>query len=203
MRFVVPKDLVRACLAPVVISCVVVSSASAQTVFGHRSTPAPSGGPAAVNPADPYGLLRDVTPKEASLSRSALRATTFKVSTFFSNLAILSYGSGGIVGGMVLATAAAVESWGVYTLNDYVWDRYAPARPNEGKEFDANASFWRTSEKFLTYKPVVASFKYASIYLYTGSASIALVYGTTTILSNTVEFYANNFAWDLYDCKCG
>jgi hypothetical protein len=31
---------------------------------------------------------------------------------------------------------------------------------------------WRNTAKFLTYKPVVASLKLASLYVYTGSAAI-------------------------------
>ena len=41
-----------------------------------------------------------------------------------------------------------------------------------GEAFDAGADVWRNTAKFLTYKPVVASLKLASLYVYTGSAAI-------------------------------
>ena len=45
------------------------------------------------------------------------------------------------------------------------------------------------------------SLKILSIYAYTGSRSVALIYGTATIMTNTVVFYANNLAWDYYDWR--
>ncbi len=41
--------------------------------------------------------------------------------------------------------------------------------------------------------------KLTTLYLYTASASVALVFGTATVVANTAVFYANNLAWDYYD----
>jgi uncharacterized membrane protein len=136
-----------------------------------------------------------------SLTHSATKATTFKIATIVSNLAIFSYGTGGIVGGGILTAFNVSKSWGLFTANDYLWDKYFPADKNQdsGQAFDTKASFWRTSGKFLTYKPVDTAIKFASIYLYTGSAAVMLVYGTASSVVNTGVFYVNDFAWNLYD----
>ena len=118
-----------------------------------------------------------------------------------SNLAIFSYGTGGLVGGGILTVFNVSKSWGLFTANDYLWDKYFPSDKNQdsSKAFDAKQSFWRTTGKFLTYKPVDTAIKFASIYLYTGSAAVMLVYGTASAVTNTGVFYVNDFAWNLYD----
>jgi len=92
-------------------------------------------------------------------------------------------------------------SWVVYTTNDYMWDSYAPptTKQSQDEAFDATADVWRNTGKYLTFKPVVASLKLASLYLWTGSAAIAATFGTAAIMTNTVVFYVNNVAWDWYD----
>jgi uncharacterized membrane protein len=144
----------------------------------------------------------DATPaNNASLTHSALKATTFKIGTTGTNLAILSYAAGGIIGGAALTTFLLGSSWVIYTANDYLWDSYAPpaAKQTDTGTFDATADVWRNTGKFLTYKPVIASIKLASLFAYTGSAGVTAVFGTASILTNTVVFYANNMAWDFYD----
>jgi uncharacterized membrane protein len=137
----------------------------------------------------------------ASLTHSALKATTFKVGSTATNIAVLSYAAGGIAGGAVLTTFMLASSWALYTANDYLWDSYAPpaTKQSESEEFDAGADVWRNTGKFLTYKPVIASIKLGALYVYTGSAAIAATFGTASILTNTAVFYVNNVAWDLYD----
>lgn len=142
-----------------------------------------------------------VPPATGSLTHSAFKATTFKIAAFVSNLAIFSYGTGGLVGGGILTVFNVSKSWGLFTANDYLWDKYFPSDKNQdfSKAFDAKQSFWRTTGKFLTYKPVDTAIKFASIYLYTGSAAVMLVYGTASAVTNTGVFYVNDFAWNLYD----
>jgi uncharacterized membrane protein len=41
------------------------------------------------------------------------------------------------------------------------------------------------------------------LYAYTGSLAVTTIFGTASILTNTVVFYANNMAWDLYDWYAG
>jgi len=137
----------------------------------------------------------------ASISHSALKATTFKVGTAAVNLTMLSYAAGGLVGGAALTTFVTATSWAIFTVNDYLWDSYAPSpvKQNAGQSFDASADVWRNTGKYLTYKPVVVSVKLAALYLYTGSASVALVFGTASAVANTAVFYGNNMAWDYYD----
>jgi uncharacterized membrane protein len=137
----------------------------------------------------------------ASLSHSAVKATTFKVATVVTNLAIFSAGTGSVVGGTLLTAFNVSKSWALFTANDYAWDTWFPSNANKdaGKEFNVKDSFWRTTGKFLTYKPVDTAVKFASIYLYTGSAAVMLVYGTASAVMNTGVFYANDVAWDYYE----
>ena len=120
---------------------------------------------------------------------------------FVVNMAVFSAGTGSVVGGTLLTVFNVSKSWLLYAGNDYLWDRYIPTDANKdsGKSFDAKQSFWRNTGKFLTYKPVDTAIKFASIYLYTGSASVMLIYGSASALLNTGVFYGNNFTWDLYD----
>jgi uncharacterized membrane protein len=142
-----------------------------------------------------------VAPASASLTHSALKATTFKVGSTAANLGILSYAAGGIVGGAGLTTFMLGSSWLLYTANDYLWDAYAPppVKQTEDQGFDATADVWRNTWKFATYKPVIASVKFAALYAYTSSAAITAVFGTASVLTNTAVFYLNNVAWDAYD----
>lgn len=139
-------------------------------------------------------------PPDASLRHSALKATTYKAGTTVVNFAIFTYAAGGAAGGATLAVIALGASWTLYTVNDYLWDRLAPPRKREdGVAFDTQADVWRNTKKFMTYKPAIAAFKYATVYAYTGSVVTTAVAGTATVLVNTVVFYANNVAWDYYD----
>jgi uncharacterized membrane protein len=138
---------------------------------------------------------------DPSLSYSALKATTYKIGTSLANFGILSYAAGDFSGGTVLAIANTAASWVMYTTNDYLWDTFSPApsKTRADQSFDTSAEFWRNTGKFLTYKPPVFLFKLASIYVYTGSATTALLFGPASSLTNTVVFYINITAWDLYD----
>lgn len=151
---------------------------------------------------DPVVVNTDVdTTDGASLGHSAIKATTFKMGSTVANVALLSYATGGIVGGVALSAFMLGSSWLVYTANDYMWDRYEPppARQAAGESFDFGANAWRNTLKFITFKPVVASLKVASIYVYTGSIGVATMFGAASIVSNGAIFYANNMAWDMYD----
>jgi uncharacterized membrane protein len=141
----------------------------------------------------------------ASLKHSALKATTFKVGSSATNLAILSYATGNVIGGAALTAFMLGSSWVIYTANDYLWDSYAPppTRLTDSQAFDATADVWRNTGKFLTYKPMIASIKLAALYVYTGSAAVTAVFGTASILTNTAVFYVNNVAWDFYDWHAG
>jgi hypothetical protein len=53
-------------------------------------------------------------------------------------------------------------------VNDYFWEKLYPPVLSKDGSFDAQQSAWRTTLKYMTGKPVVASIKVAAIYLYTG-----------------------------------
>lgn len=118
---------------------------------------------------------------------------------FAVNMVVFSAGTGSVVGGTLLTVFNVTKSWGLFTANDYLWDRYFPTDANKdsGKSFDVKQNFWRNTGKFLTYKPVDTAIKFASIF--TGSASVMLIYGTASSVLNTGVFYVNDLAWDYYD----
>jgi uncharacterized membrane protein len=187
-----------AVLAALVVSGLSIGSATAQTAPAPRPTSAIL--PSAVLPAQ-AGSTATADPENASLGHSALKATTFKAGSSVVNFAVLSLAAGGAGGGAVLTLLALGASWTLYTANDYLWDRFdpAPVKQHAGDTFDATEDLWRNTKKFLTYKPAIAAFKYASIFLYTGSAATTLVAGTVVVVANTGVFYVNNTAWDFYD----
>src|ERR1700733_1508481 len=57
----------------------------------------------------------------------------------------------------------------------------------------------RSEAQYMTGKPVVASIKIAAVYVYTGSAVTALVYGTAATAGASAIFFVNNLASDFYD----
>jgi uncharacterized membrane protein len=138
---------------------------------------------------------------DASVMRSAERATTFKVLTSITNLAILTTATGSLIAGTALTGVTVVTSWSAYVLNDYLWDTYdpAPSAADGTQSFNAEQTLWRTTKKYLTFKPLATSAKFAALYLWTGSMGATLVYGTASAFANTVSFYVNNLGWDYYD----
>lgn len=175
----------RALCATALAACLSTGSAIAQT----------SSAPAASIPAAPAGSTG------ASLSHSALKATTFKVAATITGWFIYSAAAGGVAGGTALTAFTTVGSWLLYTGNDYLWDTYAPppARQVPGQSFDKAEDAWRTTKKFLTYTPAVMTLAWGSIYVYTGSAATMLTFGAAMTVVKTSVFYANNIAWDYYD----
>jgi uncharacterized membrane protein len=163
--------------------------------------------PALAQTAPVQGIVGQITLAEiapsndASLTHSAFKATTFKLGTTVTNLTLLSYATGGVVGGVALTAFITASSWLLYTANDYAWDTYDPPPPKlaANESFDASGDVWRNTKKFLTFKPVIASLKVASLFVWTGSVATTAVFGTAAIVTNTAVFYVNNVAWDFYD----
>jgi len=138
--------------------------------------------------------------KDASVGRSAVRATTYKIGTATINLGLLTFALGSATGGTVLAAGTAVTSWLLYTANDYLWDYYSPLpAPVPGQPYDAAASAARTTQKFIVYKPIGMAQKFAWLYAYTGNVATTATWGTATAAANAVWYYANEMAWDWYD----
>ena len=178
---ILPRLLLAASLA--------LGALLAETGAARCATAADTGSP-------PAGALSG----DASLAHSAEKAATFNIAVVLTNFATFSAGTGSIIGGGILTAVNVAKSLLLYTANDYAWDTCFPVDiTGENKEFDASASVWRTTEKFLTYKPVSIAIKFASIFLYTGSVPVMLVYGTTSEAASTGIFFLNNFAWDAYD----
>jgi len=168
----------------------VIGGLLAQTHTARSTTPSDTGSPQ--TGAQPGG---------AALTHSAAKATTFNITVMLTNLVIFSAGTGSVVGGGVLTAFNITKSLFLFTANDYVWDTYFPndTRQDGNREFDTSQSLWRTTEKFLTYKPISAAIKFASIFVYTGSVPIMIAYGTASEVVNAGVFYLNDFTWGLYD----
>jgi uncharacterized membrane protein len=162
----------------------------AQTEAARSATPSETGSP-------PVGAQ----PGDASLTHSAEKAATFNIAVVLTNFVTFSAGTGSVIGGGILTAFNVAKSLVLYTANDYAWDTYFPVEPNKegNKQFDASHSIWRTTQKYLTYKPISIAIKFASIFVYTGSIPVMVVYGTAAEVASTGVFFLNNFAWDAYD----
>lgn len=143
---------------------------------------------------------------EAWLSRSALKALTYKAATTATNLTVLTVATGGVAAGAALTVFGAAASLAIYAVNDYSWDRNAapppPPAPEEAQSFDATDEFWRTTRKFLTYKAStswIKAIKLAAVYAYTGVMATTLAAVGTATVVNAGFFYVNNFAWDYFN----
>jgi uncharacterized membrane protein len=137
-------------------------------------------------------------PPRASLAHSGLKTMTYEVGNTINNFIFLSAATGGLASGGLLTAFNTAQSLTVYTVNDFLWERAFPPPP-PGEPFDAQASLWRTTLKYMTGKPVVASIKILAIYAYTGVATTAIAYGLAATTGASVVFFANNLAWDYYD----
>ena len=158
-------------------------------------------GPALAQQAEQAQAPPTAPPADGSLTHSAVKATTFKIATTMTGLAIFSYGTGSVVGGGLLTAFNVSKGWLLFTVNDYAWDKYAPTTVNKNSEqaFDVSASVWRNTLKFITYKSVETAIKFASIYVYTGSVSAMFLLGSVSAIANTGVYYANNLLWDWHD----
>jgi hypothetical protein len=193
----VPR-IIAASVIAFIVAAVALGPVALAGPAAAETAPAP---PAAAPPAaaPPAAAGEGAPAGHASALLSASKATTYKLGTALTNMLILTAGTG-VVGGTLLTAFVTGESWLVYGVNDYLWDTYAPrpaSRPDGS--FDAKESAWRSTEKWLTYKPVVSVFKFGAIYAWTGSVPAMLALGTITIVANTGVFYANNIGWDLYE----
>jgi hypothetical protein len=169
---------------------VVLATGSLAPYLAAAQTAAP-----APKDAQPPGAA---PPDQASLLVSAYKATTYKIGTALTNMVVFSAGTG-LVGGTVLTAFTTAQTWLIYTGNDYFWDKYSPRQARTGESFDINESAWRSTEKFLTAKPLIVAIKLASIYAWTGSLAVTLVAGTVSTVATTAVFYVNNMGWDFYE----
>lgn len=170
--------------------CLVVGGLAVPAAPGWGAEPAAS------------AAVQDSTPaSKASFAHSGLKTVTYEIGNTLNNFGILSVGAGGLAGGVLLTAFNTMQSWTVYTTNDYLWERFSPpaAIKDGAQSFDAQQSFWRTAFKYMTGKPVVASIKMLALYVYTGSAVTAVAYGAAATAGASVIFFANNIVWDFYD----
>jgi uncharacterized membrane protein len=178
--------------AVLLASCFYLSPAAAQTVPPLDIAPGQAESPAAAQPGG------------SSLSHSALKAITYKIGTTAANITILSAAAGSLLAGTALTALVTTASLVVYAVNDHLWESYVPppVKQDDIHQFDMTDEFWRTSEKFMTYKATtiwIKAVKLASVYGYTGSTTTTLAAITASTVVNAGIFYANNFAWDYYD----
>jgi uncharacterized membrane protein len=166
------------------------------TVLLASATPAHS-----ASPAVPGAAPATPPPVTASFTHSGLKTITYEIGNTLNNFGFLTAGAGALSGGLVLTAFNTLQSWTVYTVNDYFWSKYYPPEPSKDATgaFDINQSVWRTTLKYMTGKPVVASIKIAAIYVYTRSAATAFGYGLAATAGASVVFFLNNLAWDYYD----
>ena len=152
-------------------------------------------------PANSAPALDGTSSTKASFAHSGMKTVTYEIGNTLNNFAFLTVGVGGLTGGVLLTAFNTLQSWTVYTTNDYLWEWLYPRTTSKdaAASFDVKQSFWHTSLKYMTGKPVVASIKIAAVYVYTGSAVTALVYGTAATAGASVIFFVNNLAWDFYD----
>jgi len=152
-------------------------------------------------PADPAPAQGSAPAPKVSLAHSGVKQITYEIGNTLNNFAILTFGVGDLGGGLLLTVFNTMQSWTVYTTNDYIWEKLYPWQPSKDGtgSFDVQQSFWRTTMKYMTGKPVVAGIKIAAIYVYTGSVATAFVFGTAATAGASVVFFINNLSWDFYD----
>jgi uncharacterized membrane protein len=138
---------------------------------------------------------------KTSFAHSGLKTATYEIGNAIDNFVFLTAGAGGLAGGLLLTSFNTVQSWTVYTTNDFIWQKvYPPEAPKDGSDtFDMKQSAWRTTLKYMTGKPVVASIKIAALYVYTGSVATAFGFGLAATAGASVIFFANNLIWDYVD----
>jgi uncharacterized membrane protein len=137
----------------------------------------------------------------ASLTHSAIKTATLKLATTVVSIALFYGGTGNATDAGMLTAISAVGSSALFAANDYLWDYFSPntnIRAND-QSFDAVASAWRNTRKYVTVKPTLIAFGYGVVYWYTGSWASAVTLGTASIFAFPVAFYGNNMAWDWYD----
>jgi uncharacterized membrane protein len=140
---------------------------------------------------------------KASLAHSGLKTATYEVANTIDNFFFLTAGAGDLWAGTLLTAFNTAQSFTVYTVNDYFWEKYNPRPVSQDGSFDAGQSAWRTTLKYMTGKPIVASIKIAALYAYTGSAATAFAFGGAATAGASVIFFVNNLAWDYYDSWAG
>jgi uncharacterized membrane protein len=141
-------------------------------------------------------------PASPSVGHAMSKGITFKIGTALMWLVIGYAGTGSPVDAGVLAIGTTISSYIIYVANDYAWDHLAPV-PASGDSFNAASSAWRTTWKYLTFKPAINIVTWTGVYLYTGSAAQMLAMGTAAVLVVPVVFYANDMTWDWYDWYTG
>ena len=114
---------------------------------------------------------------------------------------VFSVGTGSLPAATVLTAGTMALSTVVYPVNEFLWDSYRPNTNLSANNvaFDAKASLWRTTYKYVSFKVGIVTSKFAWIYLYTGSVASTLTMGGVSSVALPAIFYLNNTAWDWYD----
>lgn len=154
---------------------------------------APSAAPASSVTAKPAA--------KPSLGHAMAKGITLKIATAGVLSVIYLAGTGSVIDAGVLTAISTAGSYAIYVANDYLWDYFSPNTniSANNPSFDTSASLWRNTGKYLTFKPVVASFSWGLVYAYTGSVNLMLTMGSAGTIAIPLIFYANNVGWDWYD----
>ena len=145
--------------------------------------------------------LREIS--SASVTHVLTKTLTLNVGIGLVAMTIYTAGTGSVVAGGALTAGTMALGSVVYPVNEYLWDFYNPNTnlKANNEQFDAGASLWRNTGKWLTFKVGVASAKFAMIYAYTGSVVSMAVLGTGTSLALPAVYFLNNMTWDWYDWR--
>ena len=137
----------------------------------------------------------------ASVSHVLYRTATMNTAAAAVCMAIFTVGSGSLATGAVLTAGSIATASAIYPINEFVWDSYSPNTnlKANNESFDAQASLWRNTAKWLTFKGGIATAKFALIYAVTGSPAATAVMGTATSTALPAVYFVNNMAWDWYD----
>jgi uncharacterized membrane protein len=136
-----------------------------------------------------------------SVGHAMMKGITLKAATTGVAAAIYYVGTGSLLDMGTLTALSTAGTYAIYVANEYLWDAFSPDTGVSGNRqtFDAPASLWRNTWKYLTFKPTVAAFNWGLVYAYTGSVSAMITLGSAGTIAIPLVYYANNVAWDWYD----
>ncbi len=128
------------------------------------------------------------------------KSTAGQAAIVAATMGVFTYGTGSLVAGGVLTLFNVVKSRVLYNVNERAWDTYWTGADalQPGMETTLVQRFGRAGARYLTFKPVDTALKLGSIYLYTGSATTAIVLGSASSIASTGVYYLNDAAWELY-----
>ena len=71
-------------------------------------------------PSNPAHAVDRTSGTKSSFAHSVLKTVTYEIGNTLNNFAFLTVGAGGLTGGVLLTAFNTLQSWTVYTTNDYL-----------------------------------------------------------------------------------